>query len=232
MKSSSKVLIALGLALGLALLLGAAPPAAEKKAVVGAAKPVGPYSPGVDIGNLVFVAGQIGLDPGTGKLVEGGIDAQTTQVMKNAEAVLKNAGLGFKDVVRTTVFLADIKDFQAMNKIYAGYFPEGTIPPARSTVAVAALAALVGFCWFGVSPLAAAGLVVLEGALALCLRRRILPVIDPVRYGTVELFAVVAVFRRLERERFTTPYLARLGAALDVDGTPASDALARLASLV
>ncbi|HEY7699475.1 MAG TPA: Rid family detoxifying hydrolase [Vicinamibacteria bacterium] len=141
MKSSSKVLIALGLALGLALLLGAAPPASEKKAVVGAAKPVGPYSPGVDIGSLVFVAGQIGLEPATGKLVEGGIDAQTTQVMKNAEAVLKNAGLGFKDVVRTTVFLADIKDFQAMNKIYAGYFPEGTIPPARSTVAVAALAA-------------------------------------------------------------------------------------------
>src|SRR3990172_1511531 len=141
MRPSSKVLIALGLLLGMAFLLAAAPPAAEKKAVMGAAKPVGPYSPGVDIGTLVFVAGQIGLDPATGKMVEGGIDAQTTRVMKNAEAVLKNAGLGFKDVVRTTVFLTNISDFPAMNKIYAGYFPEGSIPPPRSTVAVAALAA-------------------------------------------------------------------------------------------
>ncbi len=141
MRSSSKLVVALGLLLGFAFLLAAAPPAAEKKAVMGAAKPVGPYSAGVDIGSLVFVAGQIGLDPATGKMVEGGIDAQTTQVMKNAEAVLKNAGLGFKDVVRTTVFLTSISDFQAMNKIYATYFPEGTIAPARSTVAVAALAA-------------------------------------------------------------------------------------------
>jgi len=141
MRPSSKVLIALSLLLGMAFLLSAAPPAAEKKAVMGASKPVGPYSPGVDIGTLVFVAGQIGLDPATGKMVEGGIDAQTTQVMKNAEAVLKNAGLGFKDVVRTTVFLTNINDFQAMNKIYATYFPEGSIPPARSTVAVSALAA-------------------------------------------------------------------------------------------
>ena len=141
MRPSSKLAIAFGLLLGFTFLLAAAPPAAEKKAVMGAAKPVGPYSPGVDIGSLVFVAGQIGLDPATGKMVEGGIDAQTTQVMKNAEAVLKNAGLGFKDVVRTTVFLTNISDFQAMNKIYAGYFPEGSIPPARSTVAVSALAA-------------------------------------------------------------------------------------------
>jgi 2-iminobutanoate/2-iminopropanoate deaminase len=141
MKSSSKFLIALGLLPGFALLLAAAPPLAEKKALSGAAKPVGPYSPGVDIGNLVFVAGQIGLDPATGKMVEGGIEAQTTQVMKNAEAVLKNAGLGFKDVVRTTVFLTNMGDFQAMNKVYAAYFPEGSVPPARSTVGVAALAA-------------------------------------------------------------------------------------------
>jgi 2-iminobutanoate/2-iminopropanoate deaminase len=140
MKTSVKLLVTLGLVLGIALLLAAAPPAAEKKAVMGAAKPAGPYSPGVDIGNLVFVAGQIGLDPATGKMIEGGIEAQTTQVMKNAEAVLKNAGLGFKDVVRTTVFLTNIGDFQAMNRVYASYFPEGSIPPARSTVAVSALA--------------------------------------------------------------------------------------------
>ncbi len=143
MTTSSKIVIALLLLLGVSFLLAAAPPApsVDKKAVMGAAKPVGPYSPGVDIGSLVFVAGQIGLDPATGKMVEGGIDAQTTQVMKNAESVLKNAGLGFKDVVRTTVFLTNIGDFQAMNKIYATYFPEGSIPPARSTVGVAALAA-------------------------------------------------------------------------------------------
>ncbi|MGH9325033.1 MAG: Rid family detoxifying hydrolase [Vicinamibacteria bacterium] len=139
MSSSGRIMIGLGLIVSVVFLLAAAP-VADKKAIQGASKPVGPYSPGVDIGSLVFVAGQIGLDPGTGKMVEGGIDAQTAQVMKNAEAVLKNAGLGFKDVVRTTVFLTDINDFQAMNKIYGGYFPEGSIPPARSTVAVAALA--------------------------------------------------------------------------------------------
>jgi 2-iminobutanoate/2-iminopropanoate deaminase len=144
MSTTSKLWIGMGLFLGIALVVAGvsgAPPAAEKKAVVGAAKPVGPYSPGVDVGSLVFVAGQLGLDPATGKLVAGGIEAETTQVMKNAEAVLKNAGLGFKDVARTTVFLTDINDFQAMNKVYATYFPEGSIPPARSTVAVAALAA-------------------------------------------------------------------------------------------
>jgi 2-iminobutanoate/2-iminopropanoate deaminase len=144
MNRSSKVLIAFGLVVGIALVvasLSATPITAEKKAVMGATKPVGPYSPGVDIGSLVFVAGQIGTDPETGKMVEGGIEAETRQVMKNAEAVLKNAGLGFADVVRTTVFLADIDDFQAMNKVYAGFFAEGTIRPARSTVAVAGLAA-------------------------------------------------------------------------------------------
>ena len=104
--------------------------------------------------------------------------------------------------------------------------------PAAAALAVSVLAALVGVCGFGISPLAAAGLVVLEGALALWLRRRIRPVIDPVRNWSVALFAVAAVFRRFERERFTTPYLARLRAALDVDGTSASHALARLAGLV
>jgi 2-iminobutanoate/2-iminopropanoate deaminase len=144
MSKSSRALIGIGLFLSAALVmagLSAAPPPAVKKAVIGAAKPVGPYSPGVDIGSLVFVAGQIGIDPSTNKMVEGGIEAQTRQVMKNADAVLKNAGLGFKDVVRTTVYLADIKDFQAMNQIYAESFPEGTVAPARSTVAVAGLAA-------------------------------------------------------------------------------------------
>ncbi|HSF20210.1 MAG TPA: Rid family detoxifying hydrolase [Vicinamibacteria bacterium] len=140
MSKTSKILVASGLFLGLVLLVAAAP-SAEKKAVYGEAKPVGPYSPGVDVGNLVFLAGQIGIDPTTGKMVEGGIQAETRQAMKNAEAVLKNAGLSFEHVVKTTVFLADIGDFQAMNQVYASFFPEGSIPPARSTVAVAGLAA-------------------------------------------------------------------------------------------
>ena len=140
MSQTSKILIASGLLVGLALLIGAAPPA-DKKAVYGETKPVGPYSPAVDVGDLVFVAGQIGIDPKTGKMVTGGIEAETRQVMKNAEAVLKNAGLGLGDVVKTTVFLADIGDFQAMNGVYATFFPEGTIAPARSTVAVKGLAA-------------------------------------------------------------------------------------------
>jgi 2-iminobutanoate/2-iminopropanoate deaminase len=116
-------------------------PAADKKAVAGATKPIGPYSAGVDVRSLVFVAGQIGMDPATGKFVEGGIEAQTTQVMKNAEAVLENAGLCLEHVVRTTVYLADIADFQAMNGVYATFFPEGSIPPAHSTIGVAALPA-------------------------------------------------------------------------------------------
>src|SRR5262249_54051507 len=99
-------------------------------------------------------------------------------------------------------------------------------------LATATLAALVGFCWVGSLPLAAWGLFVLEGALALWLRRPIRLVIDPVRHRDFELFAVAAVFRCLERERFATPYLARLRAALDADGKPASEALARLARLV
>lgn len=140
MSQTSKVLIVTGLLLGVGLLIGAAAPA-DKKAVYGEAKPVGPYSPAVDVGDLVFVAGQIGIDPATGKMVPGGIEAETRQVMKNAEAVLKNAGLGLGDVVKTTVFLGDIADFQAMNGVYATFFPEGTIPPARSTVAVKGLAA-------------------------------------------------------------------------------------------
>jgi 2-iminobutanoate/2-iminopropanoate deaminase len=142
--NKTRAWIAIGLPVSAALAmagLAAKPAATEKKAVVGAAKPVGPYSAGVDIGSLLFVAGQIGIDPATGKMVEGGIEAQTRQVMSNAEAVLKNAGLGFKDVVRTTVYLADIKDFQTMNKVYAESFASVSVPPARSTVAVAGLAA-------------------------------------------------------------------------------------------
>lgn len=141
MSKESRISIAVSLLLGLALLVGgalASAPPAEKKAVYGEAKPVGPYSPGIDVGDTVYLAGQIGM--AGGKMVEGGVEAETRQVMKNAEAILKNAGLDFSHVVKTTVYLADIKDFQKMNAVYASFF-EGSIPPARSTVAVAGLAA-------------------------------------------------------------------------------------------
>ena len=122
--------------LGLAVLFVAAAPVAEKKAVFGDTKPVGPYSPAVDVGDTVYLAGQIAL--ADGKLVTGGIQAETHQVMKNVEAVLTNAGLDFSNIVKATVFLQDVGDFQAMNEVYGTYF-EGTIPPARTTVAVAAI---------------------------------------------------------------------------------------------
>jgi 2-iminobutanoate/2-iminopropanoate deaminase len=82
----------------------------------------------------------VGLDPVTGQIVEGGVEAQTVRVFENIKAVLAEAGLGFEHVVKTTVFLKNMGDFAAMNAIYAKYLaPEGVVPPARSTVAVAAL---------------------------------------------------------------------------------------------
>jgi len=98
---------------------------------------VGPYSQGVKVGNLLFTAGQVPLDPATGKLVAGDIAAQTEQVMKNLQAVLAAAGTNFDNVVKSTVFLADINDFAAMNGVYGRYV--GELPPARSAFQVAAL---------------------------------------------------------------------------------------------
>jgi len=98
---------------------------------------VGPYSQGVRVGNLIFTAGQAGLDPATGRLVEGGVEAQTRQTLKNLSAILQAAESCLSQVVKTTVFLQDIADFQAMNQVYAEFF-DGH-PPARSTVQVAAL---------------------------------------------------------------------------------------------
>jgi 2-iminobutanoate/2-iminopropanoate deaminase len=95
------------------------------------------YSPGIDTGSLLFCAGQIGLDPATGQLVEGGIEAQTERALHNLAAVLDAAGLSMADVVKTTCFLADIADFDAFNAVYARFV--GDPPPARSTFAVAAL---------------------------------------------------------------------------------------------
>lgn len=102
-----------------------------------APKAIGPYSVAVRTGNLIFTAGQIGLDPATGNLVPGGVDEQTRQVLTNLQHVLADAGSGLERVVKTTVFLKNMTDFPIMNSIYAEYFPDN--PPARSTVAVAAL---------------------------------------------------------------------------------------------
>lgn len=98
---------------------------------------VGPYSQAVQAGHFLFTAGQIALDPATGKMVEGDVADQTRQVLANIEAILTAAGTNLKNVVKTTVFLQDMGDFAAMNNVYGGYF--GNEPPARSTVAVAGL---------------------------------------------------------------------------------------------
>lgn len=102
-----------------------------------APKPIGPYSQGVVAGGFMFVSGQIPLDPRTNELVEGGIEAQTEQVLKNLMAVLKEAKMGPENVVKTTVFLSDLKDFAKMNEVYARYL--GKEPPARSTIQAAGL---------------------------------------------------------------------------------------------
>ena len=103
----------------------------------GAPAAIGPYSQGIDADGLVFCSGQLGLDPASGAIVEGGVEAQAERALKNLGAVLDAAGATFADVVKTTIFLVDIADFTAVNTIYATFMPEP--PPARSTVGVAAL---------------------------------------------------------------------------------------------
>jgi 2-iminobutanoate/2-iminopropanoate deaminase len=98
---------------------------------------IGPYSPAVRTGQLLFVSGQVPFDPASGNLIAGDIAAQTRRVLDNVGALLEAGGLSFASVVRTTVFLADMNDFAAMNQAYAGYFSEPY--PARSTVQVARL---------------------------------------------------------------------------------------------
>ncbi len=102
-----------------------------------APKAIGPYSVANRIGNLVFTAGQIGLDPTTNELVSGGIEAETRQALTNLKNVLDAAGSSLEQVVKTTVFLRDMGEFSQMNAIYAEFFPQNH--PARSTVQVAAL---------------------------------------------------------------------------------------------
>ena len=98
---------------------------------------VGPYSQGIRAGNLLFTAGQLGMDPATGKLAEGGIEAQTHQALTNLSAVLEGGGTSMAHAIKVTVFLQDMGDFQTMNGVYAQFF--ATDPPARTTVQVAAL---------------------------------------------------------------------------------------------
>ena len=102
-----------------------------------APKAIGPYSQAVVAGGLVFASGQIPIDPSTGQFVEGGVSEQTEQVLRNLSKVLEAAGTGLDRVVKTTVFLADMNDFAAMNDVYARFFGEN--PPARSTVQAARL---------------------------------------------------------------------------------------------
>jgi len=111
----------------------------RRRAIVTEAAPaaVGPYSQGIVCGNLLFVSGQLPIDPSSGELVSGSIEEKTRQVLSNLRAIAEAAGASLEDVVKTTVFLKDMNDFGAMNGVFAEYFPN--TPPARAAVQVAAL---------------------------------------------------------------------------------------------
>jgi 2-iminobutanoate/2-iminopropanoate deaminase len=124
----------------LALAVGMAGTAAAEKEVIAteaAPEAIGPYSQAIRHGDLVFLAGQIAINPATNEVVHGSIEEQTTLVLENLRAVLEAAGMGMENVLATTVFLADLDDFPAMNEVYATFFE--TDPPARATVEVARL---------------------------------------------------------------------------------------------
>jgi 2-iminobutanoate/2-iminopropanoate deaminase len=99
--------------------------------------PIGPYNQAILANGTLYVSGQIPLNPGTGKLVEGDIQAQALQVMKNLEAILTAAGMNFSHVVKSSIFLKDMRDFPKVNEVYGTFFPVN--PPARETVQVSAL---------------------------------------------------------------------------------------------
>jgi 2-iminobutanoate/2-iminopropanoate deaminase len=102
-----------------------------------APKAIGPYSQAIKVGEFVYTAGQIAIDPATGEIVGGGIEAQTRRVLQNLTEVLKAAGTSMDKVIKTTVFMTNLAEFNKMNAVYAEFFPKD--PPARSTVQVAAL---------------------------------------------------------------------------------------------
>ncbi|MBW2960801.1 RidA family protein [Mesonia aestuariivivens] len=100
--------------------------------------PIGPYNQAVLTGNMLYTSGQIAIDPQTGKLFKGAIEEETNLVMNNLEAILKEAGMTFEHVIKTSIFISDMNNFGAINKVYASYFNEATAP-ARETVEVANL---------------------------------------------------------------------------------------------
>ena len=102
-----------------------------------APKAVGPYSQAIEVNGMLFISGQIPIDPALGKIVDGGIKEQTEQVMKNIGAILKEAGYTYSDVVKSTCLLDDMANFAAMNEVYAKYYPEN--PPARAAYGVVKL---------------------------------------------------------------------------------------------
>jgi len=104
---------------------------------IDAPKAIGPYSQAVEVNGMLFISGQIPINPAEGKVVEGGIKEQTEQVMKNIDAILKEAGYTFSDVVKSTCLLSDMENFAAMNEVYGRYYPEN--PPARAAYAVKGL---------------------------------------------------------------------------------------------
>ncbi len=122
----------------LPLLLAACATTAPERRVIStptAPAAVGPYSQAIQVGNTLYVAGQIALVPATGQLIEGGIEAQTRQTLENIRTILQAAGFGLEHVVQAQVFLADLNDFAEYNRVYAEFFPAN--PPARATVQAA-----------------------------------------------------------------------------------------------
>ncbi len=106
----------------------------KKVETKGAPRAIGPYSQAIKIGNLLFISGQIGIDPATGELVKGGVEEEVKRIMENIKAILHEASATFDNVIKTTIFLKDINDFPRVNEIYGRYFSDN--PPARSTIGV------------------------------------------------------------------------------------------------
>ena len=133
LRSIAATLAAVGLAAALAI------PAAANEVISTENAPaaIGPYSQAIMAGDTLYLAGQIAIDPATGELTPGTIEEETTLVLENLSAVLEAAGMSLADVVSTTVFMADLDEFGAMNAVYANFFPEN--PPARATVQAARL---------------------------------------------------------------------------------------------
>lgn len=131
-----KVFTVLSMAL---LVVGCTSKPADREVISTTAAPaaIGPYSQAVRVGSTLYLSGQIAMDPATGEFVEGGIEAQTQQVLKNIRAVLEAAGFSMEDVVQSQVFLSDINNYVAMNSVYATYFKEA--PPARAAMQAARL---------------------------------------------------------------------------------------------